>query len=115
MERGILPALSSTVLIAALALGCSGEPKRPAEPEPDRAKAREAAPAAPQVDRRPVRAGDYLVYPLKWRNAYETAFQLQALLYPKYGPLLQIVPDPDTNSLLIYLPPRETRFSEMMR
>jgi len=62
-----------------------------------------------ESERKPYRVGDFLVYPLQWRNAEETAFRLYMILYPKYGPYLQIVPDPNTNSLLIYLPPESLR------
>ena len=107
MPRGRIAALIFSAAVAALGPGCQLEQKGAAapEPRPDPPKERKAAP-----ERKPYRAGDYIVYPLQWRNAEETAYELYALFYPKYGPTLQIIPDRDTNSLLIYLPPEERRF-----
>jgi len=87
-----------------LASGCKSVPPP--------AQAVQAAPPAPEPPkeipphRRPSLAGDVLVYPVQWRNAEELGFRLYHILYPKYGPNLQIVPDPTTNTLLIYLGPR---------
>jgi hypothetical protein len=88
-----------------------------APPAPDGAVAPAKSPATGEDvkdakdERKPYRIGDFIIYPLNWRNAEETAFRLYVILYPKYGPYLQIVPDPHTNSLLIYLPPEGLRAS----
>ena len=107
MPRGILaiPIAAIVAIVAIIAIGCQAEPKAAPARDPQPAK-RAAAPRAP------VRTGDYLVYPLNWKHPYAAASELYALLYPKYGPYLQIVPDLDTNSLLIYLPPRASRFQQ---
>ncbi len=107
MPRGIISALLVACAVTALAAGCEG-PSARQPTEPPRPPI-QVTPAPPRV---PERVGDYIIYPLKWRNPYETACQLQALLYPKYGPFVQIIPDPDTDSLWIYLPPRGTRFQD---
>ena len=62
--------------------------------------------------RQPSLVGDYLYYPLQWRNAHEVGEELYFTLYPKYGPLLQIVPDVENNALLIYLPPKAVQWQE---
>ena|ERR1041385_8240963 len=67
------------------------------------------APGAATAERKPYRVGDFVVYPLKDRNPEETAYRLYVLLYPKYGQYLQVVPDPHTNALLIFLPPAALR------
>jgi hypothetical protein len=112
MHRRIA-AIAGFLAAVLLAAGCSTPPK----PDPVEEPRAEAPPEKekehkPSIDLTPVRSGDYLVYPLKWRGADETAAELYALLYPKYGPFISIVPDYQTNSLLIYLPPKESRFQE---
>jgi hypothetical protein len=108
MHRRIA-AIVGPVAAVLLAAGCWTPPKPPPVEEP-RVEAPPAEEHKPSIDLTPVKSGDYIVYPLKWRNADETAHRLHTLLYPKYGPFIEIVPDPQTNSLLIYLPPKESRF-----
>jgi hypothetical protein len=101
------------LLIVALAVafgpaGCQTEPipvKATRPPPPPREESKELPP-----DKRPSMAGEYLVYPVKWRHADEVAAELYQLLFPKYGPYLSIVPDRANNTLLIYLPPRASRY-----
>jgi hypothetical protein len=92
---------------ASTAAGCRTEPipvKATRPPPPPEVK-KELPP-----DKRPAMAGEYLVYPLQWRRADEAAAELYQLLFPKYGPYLSIVPDRPNNALLIYLPPRASRY-----
>jgi hypothetical protein len=101
--------LTAAILLAPLGLfaaGCRGGPPPPVAVHTP-LSSREPAGIPPS--RQPSIAGDVLIYPCQWRNAEELGARLYALLYPKYGPYLRIVPDPNQNALLIYLPPRESR------
>ncbi len=104
MKRAV-PAVLAVILAAAFPFGC----QTMQAPPPEVVKPPPVLIEEPP-ERKPVRAGDYLIYPLKWRNAEQVAFELYLLLYPKYGPYFQIIPDPDNNQLLIYLPPKTVRF-----
>jgi hypothetical protein len=108
MNRAITVVLSFAFL-AMIPIGCQTMQAPPPEvvaPTP--------VSITPPPERKPARAGDYLIYPLKWRNAEDVAFELYLLLYPKYGPALQIIPDPDNNQLLIYLPPKSVRWQNQL-
>ena len=103
--KNAIPRVLIVAFLAAIPFGCRTMQSPPTEvmvPTPVSIEA--------PAERNPVRAGDYLIYPLKWRKAEDVAFELYLLLYPKYGPFLQIIPDPDNNQLLIYLPSKSARW-----
>jgi len=111
--------ISTFPLVAAALLfaGCSTAPERAPAPKPE-LKPQQERPWSEIRDvgddfKKPYVTGDYIVYPLKWRKVHEVAPRIYALLYPKYGPHIQIVPDEANNALLIYVPPRHMRFQEM--
>jgi hypothetical protein len=103
MRRAIAAALVVAGGIVLEGAGCRREVKQ------EELHSVRSSPRTPAPPREPSRAGDYIIYPLQWRSPDETAYRLYALLYPKYGPYLQIIPDRDTDSLWIYLPPRGSR------
>jgi len=104
--KSLIAVLAAAFISAAA--GCKTEPipVRATRPEPPPPEPRKGLPP----DKRPAKAGEYLVYPLQWRRADEVAAELYVLLYPKYGPYLSIVPDRSNNALLIYVPPESSRY-----
>ena len=104
MSRAI-PAVLVVVFATTIPFGC-----RTMQAPPTEVVAPTPVSITPPPERTPVRAGDYLIYPLKWRKAEDVAFEMYLLLYPKYGPFLQIIPDQENNQLLIYLPPKGARW-----
>ena len=54
-------------------------------------------------------AGGTLVYPVRWGRAEDLAITLEPYLQSLYGPGVRVVPQSQSNKLLIYVPPRRER------
>ncbi len=117
MQRRVISVLLVAGTIAVFSAGCQSpqETLQDQAPEP----AVQAAPILRQFEpvqpfqREPLISGDYIVYPLDWRRAEFVAPRIYALLYPKYGPYLKVIPDENNNSLLIYIPPEHLRWQDV--
>ncbi|MCZ6794973.1 MAG: hypothetical protein O7J95_15325 [Planctomycetota bacterium] len=80
------------------------EPRDAGGPEiPDEEAAEETA--NENGGRVATRVGRTLIYPVRWGRAEDLAVTLQELLSGQYGNEVRVIPHPDTNHLLIYLPP----------
>ena len=105
---------SSFVLTVFLAVSCStaGSRRRDAPVRPEAGAAREltATSTAPPASREGdpiVRVNRTLIYPVRWGRAEDLAATLEPLLLGMYGPGVRIVPQRESNRLLIYLPSRQ--------
>ncbi len=99
-----------------LAVSCStaGDRRRdaPACPETGRARAPTATSTSPPAAREGepiVRVNRTLIYPVRWGRAEDLVVTLEPLLLGMYGPGVRIVPQRESNRLLIYLPSRQER------
>ena len=85
-------------------------PRTGAEPSP----ASSMPPAARDGDPI-VRVNRTLIYPVRWGRAEDLAATLEPLLLGMYGPGVRIVPQRESNRLLIYLPSRQEQEAVMQR
>lgn len=92
--RSCLLAIAFTLISLA---GCS-TPPTPRRPEPS------PAPPRPAPDTRATVVGQTLIYPCRWGRAEDLASTLEPYLVNRYGPGVRIVPQAQSNSLLIYVP-----------
>jgi hypothetical protein len=113
---------SSFVLTLFLAVSCSAAGSRrrdaPARPEAGAAWASTATSTAPAASREEdpiVRVNRTLIYPVRWGRAEDLAATLEPLLLGMYGPGVRIVPQRESNRLLIYLPSRQEQEAVMQR
>ena len=101
---------SAVILLLALATGCAGsgiEARRRLAEEESRAPrpAAEVEGAEPYA----LRVNRTLIYPVQWGRAEDMAETLRPLIEGSYGPGTVVIAHPESNHLLIHIPPPSAR------
>ena len=109
---------SAIALVLAFFCGCKSPPSRilpepasePGKPAPGNPASRNPAP-----ETRATLVGQTLIYPCRWGRADELAVTLEPYLVSRYGSGVRVVPQTQTNSLLIYVPSHREREMDRSR